>query len=303
MKRILSLLRNRNVVLLLALAGGLLLPQGAPWTYHLTLPALAVVMTLSTMAVPGSIFRHPRALIAPALVGVLMNYAVLAGFILVVSRFLIKEEEIWKGFVIIAMVPPGVAVIPFAEFLNGDKSYALFGMVGGYLGALVLMPLMSMWFLGAGFFQPGKLLLIMGELVAAPLLVSRLLLWTGLEGKIGPAKGTITNWSFFVVVYTVVGLNQDVFLHQPLRWIPALPIAVGSTFLLGWLIEKAGLFLKIDHGVVKSAVLLGTLKNYGLAGGIALALFGRQTAIPATVSTVFMIVYIIWLTVKKGESV
>ena len=38
-----------------------------------------------------------------------------------------------------------------------------------------------------------------------------------------------------------------------------------------------------------------------LGGGIALGLFGKQTALPATVSTVFMIVYIIWLSVKKGS--
>ena len=46
-------------------------------------------------------------------------------------------------------------------------------------------------------------------------------------------------------------------------------------------------------------MLLGTLKNYGIAGGLALTLFSRKTALPAAVSSVFMIVYIIWLDLKK----
>ncbi len=62
--------------------------------------------------------------------------------------------------------------------------------------------------------------------------------------------------------------------------------------------EKAGAFLHLPDEVLTSLVLLGTLKNYGLAGGLALALFSRKTSVPATVSAVFMIVYIIWLELK-----
>ena len=36
----------------------------------------------------------------------------------------------------------------------------------------------------------------------------------------------------------------------------------------------------------------------GLAAGISLTLFGKQTALPATVSTIFMFVYVIWLTIR-----
>jgi BASS family bile acid:Na+ symporter len=59
-----------------------------------------------------------------------------------------------------------------------------------------------------------------------------------------------------------------------------------------------GLF-SIDPKTLTSLILLGTLKNYGLAGGLALTLFSKQTAIPATVSVIFMIVYIIWLGFKR----
>ena len=57
--------------------------------------------------------------------------------------------------------------------------------------------------------------------------------------------------------------------------------------------------MHLDRRTLTSLVLLGTLKNYGIAGGLALTLFSQETALPATVSSVFMIVYIIWLNFKK----
>ena len=64
-----------------------------------------------------------------------------------------------------------------------------------------------------------------------------------------------------------------------------------------------GRWRRLDRATLTSLVLLGTLKNYGIAGGLALTLFSRKTALPATVSSVFMIVYIIWLDFKKREPV
>lgn len=76
----------------------------------------------------------------------------------------------------------------------------------------------------------------------------------------------------------------------------------GTRARSGSRIEKAGALLLLPEKVLTSLVLLGTLKNYGLAGGLALALFSKKTSVPATVSAVFMIVYIIWLELKlKGN--
>jgi BASS family bile acid:Na+ symporter len=111
-------------------------------------------------------------------------------------------------------------------------------------------------------------------------------------------KGAITNWGFFLLTYTIVGLNRELILHNPLSLLPVAFISVGSTFLLGWGIEGVGKVFRLQPKILTSLLLLGTLKNYGLAGGLALALFSKKTAAPATVSAVFMIVYIIWLEFK-----
>jgi BASS family bile acid:Na+ symporter len=293
-----SLLRNRDFILPLALILGVFLGHGAVWTRPLVLPVLALVMTLSTMAVSGQIFRSPGSLLIPALVGILMSYLVLTGMLLGISRLVIEDKALWTGFVILAAVPPAVAVIPFSEFLEGSHSYALIGTMGAYLGGLILMPLIALFFIGTGFIDPSRILVVMIELIVIPLVLSRILLWTRVDRWIGGMKGTLTNWSFFVVTYTIVGLNRDFIFNDPLSLLPVAFIAVASTFLLGYVVELVGRVLKIDPEITVTLVLLATLKNYGLAGGIALMIFDKQTAVPATVSTIFMIVYIAWLSFK-----
>lgn len=287
--------RNRNFILFLALALGLLWDRGAQWTQELTLPALALVMTLSTMGVSGSVFRYPRTLFSGALPGILMNYVVLGSFILGTSILVIREGPVWDGFVILAAVPPAVAVLPFSDMLRGDSTYSLLGTIGAYLGALIIMPLITIGFLGADVIDRSKLTLIMAELIVVPLVFSRILIWTRASERIAPFRGTITNWGFFTVVYTIVALNRDIFLHQPLILIPVGAIAFASTFLLGFLIDRVARLVGLDSKTSISMVLLGTLKNYGLAGGVSLSLFSQQTAVPATVSCIFMILYVIWL--------
>ncbi len=303
MNRIKRLLRNRDFILILGLVLGLLWGKGAHWTSPLTLPALAVAMTLSVMGIPGTIFRSPRSLAGPALSGVVMTYAVLSGLILGMSFLFIREKNLWNGFVLVAAVPPGVAVIPFTYFLNGNSFFSLVGTMGAYLGALIITPLIALWFLGTVSIDPVRIFVIMMELILLPLIVSQILVRTGASKRIEPFKGMVTNWSFFVVTYTIVGLNRQVFIDRPLSLLPVAVIAIVSTFLLGWVIKGIGKVFRIQPGTVTSLILLGTIKNYGLAGGLSLALFSSDTAVPATVSTIFMTVYIIWLGFQmKGQN-
>ena len=292
-------LRNRDFILIAGLGLGLLWGEGAHWTVPLTLPLLAVAMTLSVMGIPGTLFHTPRSLLTPALSGIALTYLLLSGILLGLSALFIRDPQLRNGFVLIAAVPPGVAVIPFTFFLNGNRFFSLAGTMGAYLGALVITPLLALWFLGTASINPAKLFIILVELILLPLLVSQVLVRTGVSRRIEPYKGTITNWSFFVVTYTIVGLNRQVFLDQPLSLLPVGLIALATTFLLGWAIEKIGKRFRIDSTTITSLVLLGTIKNYGLAGGLSLTLFGSETAVPATVSTIFMTVYIIWLGMKS----
>jgi len=302
MFKLIGLLRNRNFILSLALALGLLLGQGARWTEKLVLPALAFVMMLSTTSVTGSLFRSPRTLLAPLLTGFMMNYFVLGGLILILSGLLLLEGPFRTGFVILAAVPPAVGVIPFTGFLDGDVEFSLIGCLACYLGAFIVTPLILFTILGLSAGFQVKLFTTLVELIILPLALSRILVYTSVASRIATIKGSLINWSFFLVVYTVVGLNREVFLSQPSSLIPAAAITVATTFFLGYVIERAGRILRVDPKRVISMVLLGTSKNAGFAAGLALTLFGKQTAISSTVQTVFMLSYVIFLDLKKRRT-
>jgi len=302
MSRLKGLLRDRNFILSLAILLGLLLGQGSQWTQKLVLPALAFVMMLSTTGVTGSLFRSPRTLLTPLIAGVTLNYVMLGGIILLLSYLIIPEGPLRTGFVVLAAVPPAVGVIPFTGFLDGDVEFSLIACLSCYLGAFIATPLILFTLLGLSAGFQAKLFTTMFQLIVIPLFLSRILVYTGVASRIAPVKGTLLNWSFFLVVYTSVGLNREVLLSQPSSLIPAAVITVTTTFLLGYLIERAGRILQLDPKKVISMILLGTSKNAGFAAGLALTLFDRQTAIPSTIQTIFMLSYVIFLDLKKRRT-
>jgi bile acid:Na+ symporter, BASS family len=299
MTKMKTLLRNRNVIFLLALGAGLCLPWAAPVSRHLVLPALALAMALSTMEIGNESFARPRALLFPALLGIVMNYVVLGNVIIGLSALMISDDALWTGFVLLAAVPPAVAVIPFSGFLRGNGVISLIGTVGAYLGALAIMPLIALTLLRSTPFDPLKLLMIILELIVLPLALSRLLIRKGWKERIEPYRGTVVNWSFFIVLYTMVGLNRDILVGRTGSLLPVAVIALLSMFLLGFLIDWVCSLFHIPKETRTSLVLLGTLKNQGLSSGLALTLFGQAEAIPSTVSTIIMIGYILWLDFKK----
>lgn len=289
-----KLLNNRNFIFFLAMTLGLLLPQPAQWTRILMLPALALVMTLATINVPNDYFLKPRAVIKPSLAGIMMTYVILGSVILLLSALVINRQNLWIGFVLIAAVPPAVAVIPFTAILKGNVSCTLAGTVASYLAALLIMPIVFWLFIGANL-NPGKLAGIIILLIVLPLVLSRLILYFNWQERLAPVRGFLTNWGFFIVLYSMIGVNRDLIFSRPLSLIPVAGIAFATTFMLGGVIHKIGVILKVGRENIVSLVLQGTLKNQGIAGGLAIALFEKEAALPSAVYSIFMILYIIWL--------
>jgi BASS family bile acid:Na+ symporter len=292
------MLRDRNVVMLLALGAGLLWGDGARWVEPAAIPALAVIMTIATINVKWGAFISVRAVLAPALTGIALTFVVQAFFMAGAAALFVTNDAFRSGFFILASVPPAVAVIPFTMFVKGDTAFSLAGTIGAYLGALAIAPLMMVALLGSGFIHPLRILIMFGELIVAPLILARILASTAIPARTGKYYGAVTNWGFFIIIYTMVGLNRAVFLDHPLSILPVCYIAFATTFLVGLLIELTGKFFRVPSGVLASAVLLGTFKNYSLAGGIALVFFTPETMVPATVSSVIAILYIVWLELR-----
>ena len=297
-----NILGNRNLIFLFALALGFLWDTGAQYTQRLIVPGLAVVMTLSSMGISGDSFRsaksfvvlkprwYHRKFLSPWTYPFGLSMLLIIGSdvsgmdLFLLLQFLLRSQS---------------SLFPF--FSGETWILPLFGTIGAYLGALVITPLIALAFLGTGFISPVKLLLVLGELIIGPLVLSRILIRTGLSKKIDPYKGPITNWSFFLVIYIMTGLNRDIFIQQPLSIVPVAVVAILTTFVLGWVIEKIGNYFSLEKSILTSFGLLATFKNYGLSGALALVFFNPQTAVPSTVTSAIGILYFIWLEMRVNR--
>ena len=293
-----ALLHNRNFILLLAITAGLLFDYAAQWTKLLVLPTLTIILTLAIADFSGKVHEYRSSPFIPALVGVFMSYVILGNFIVGLGAFLIHDERLWIGFIIMAAVPPAVAVAPLANSRGGNEVYAVIGTIGAYIGALVIIPVIASGLLDMHSIDITKLIVAATVLILLPLLLYKIIARRGLHRKIEPIKGILIKWCHFLILYTIVGLNREAIIGQPSSLYPVAAIALTSTFLLGFLIEWIGTLLRISKEKLTSLCLLGTLKNYALAAGLALSLFSSDTALPAAVFMIFMMIYIAWLDFK-----
>ncbi len=289
-----KLFRNRNFIFMLSIILGLAIGQGAVWTKPLMLPALAVSMTLSTISITNrdliSIKNAPR-LIPMAL---LLNYVVLGGVMLLLARWLIVDPDIRLGFMVIAAMPPAISVVPFSYMLGGNTVFALLGTTGLYLAALGLTPAITMLLVGTDFLKPTKLLVMLVQLIVIPLAISRILLFKGLAQNINKWRDTVINWCVFIVTFTMIGLNREIFFGQLDVLLKVVIIAAAVTFGIGHATHYIAGKLHIDHPTNISWVVISTRKNTGLASLVAIAFLSERAAFPAAVCAIFEVLSIIW---------
>jgi BASS family bile acid:Na+ symporter len=88
------------------------------------------------------------------------------------------------------------------------------------------------------------------------------------------------NLGFFLVTYTVIGLNSNSIFGV----IPAVAlIAFARTFLIGGAVYIVAKLSGIQAQKRVSYTLFASFKNLGMAAAISLAVFGPRAGIPATV--------------------
>ncbi|MFC2032346.1 bile acid:sodium symporter family protein [Chloroflexota bacterium] len=267
----------------------------ARWTQPMVLPLLALVMTLSATSITSREFTSLKAAPRTILISLLLNYVVLGGIILLLAKWLIDDDQLWTGYIIMAASPPAAGLVPFTYILGGDMLFSLIGMISAYLAALVIMPVTMAFFLGVDSFNPVASLLILGELVVIPIVASRILMVTGLFQRIEKWRGTVVNWSFFIVVLTIIGLNQSAFFREIDILLRIGAIAIATTFVLGYIIELLTRAMHLRRETAISVILIGVMKNGGFAGGILLTLFSERAAIPISITILFMVLWVVWL--------
>jgi BASS family bile acid:Na+ symporter len=301
LRRLLWALGNRNLLFVSSIVLGIAVGDWAAYTQAWTLPALAVALTVSMTQVQSEAFRPLRKLLRPTWLSVLLNFVLQGAAILIPARLLLPEPELWVGFVIAAATPPGAAVIPFSGITGGDMTFSLLGTVGGYLASLVVTPAMLLLLAGESGVDALRLASILVQLVLVPLLASRLVLVSPLKEPIARWRGKIVNWAFTLVLFTIIGLNRDVFFSEP--WLVFLIglVNVIRSFGLAFVIDQVLKRWGVERPVRMSYLLMATLKNGGFASATALALFGERAAVPNGVAAAIAVPYLLWLGIRWGR--
>jgi BASS family bile acid:Na+ symporter len=286
--------------LVLAVLLGLLIGDKAHLLKESTFYILAIVMTFSTTGISTKAMFPLKEMIVPMLVGSFLNYIVFGTVIISLSYWLMPTPELFLGFVVIASTPPGVAVIPFSHILDGDLKYAIVGVLGAFISSVFFAPLVIGLFADLeGGINSMHLFMMMIKLVLLPLLISRLLLWKPILPAVVRVRGRIVDWGFALLIFTAVGLNRHVFFSNfdVLFWVSLVLFL--SIFGLGWLYKLFCRKLAVSAPVAVTQNLLVTLKSSGFAVVTALSLFGTEAAIPSAVMAVFVLLYLLYLSIRK----
>jgi BASS family bile acid:Na+ symporter len=268
----LRLLRNSSLIFLISMLLGLSVPGPAQHIEQLIIPALLVMMSFSLTEID----LRAKGDLRRALVSFALNYGLLSGLIILLS-YSLENDALRYGFIVMAAVPPAIAVLPFSRLLRGDILLSLYSEAISYLASLVLMPLIIFLFTSKTGVNLGYVIEIAMLMIFLPVVASRYLR----RLKADPVLPI--NLGFFVVNYTVIGLNSSSISGNFGELTAVVLIALARTFGIGIAVYFLSSIACVPLPQKISYTLFSSYKNLGLAAAISLVLFGPEAAIPSAV--------------------
>ncbi len=243
--------------------------------------AVGMAFSLSEITLKGI---SPRAEVRGFLVSFALSYVLLSGVILAFA-YVSYEVAIRDGWVLMAAVPPAVAVVPITAYLKGDTRRALVSLATLYLLGLALVPLITLAFTSQAV-PVSELLLQTVLLIGAPLVGSRAIAhWP----RVRDARITVVSVTFFFLVIAVSGSTRDPLIQRPDLLGVLSVLAFVRTFGVGSLVFLAARVARAPRGTQLSLTTFASFKNLGLAVVLAFAMFGPTATLPSIVSLIFEI--------------
>ena len=149
-------------------------------------------------------------------------------------------------------------------------------------------------------FNYSLIILILVTLILLPLILSRVLVEKDWDNLIMPHKGMIIDCCFFIVFYTVAAKTKGLVADWSYDMSAILIIAAVSVLLVFFIFRKVARLLSVTENKITSLLLLSTMKNYGMAGGLALLMFSEKVAFAALAFAVINFFYTNWLAYRKN---
>ena len=251
--------------------------------------ALALGMTFSMTEISFAGIS-PRAEFRRFLVSFAVSYGILSGLLLLFA-VLSPDPAIHDGWVLMAAVPPAIAVVPITAYLKGETRRVVISLALLYLIGLVLVPGITLVFTHQTV-PLGELVVQSTLLIGAPLLASRFLRrWP----QIVEFRGSGVSIAFFFLVIAIAGSTRGPLLARPDLLVPLTLFSAVRTFGIGLLLIGLSQRLRLSRGEQVALTAFGSFKNLGLTVVLAFAVFGAVATLPSIVSLVFEILWLMAL--------
>jgi BASS family bile acid:Na+ symporter len=248
---------------------------------------LAMAFSLTEISFRGITLRAELRAIGFALA---MSYGLLGGLVILFG-VLSPDPGIRSGWILMASVPPAVAVVPVTSFLKGDVRRALISDAVLYCFGLVTVPGLCLLLLSQTA-PVGDLVVQTVLLIGLPIIVSRpLRRWPSIR----QVRSTAVSLSFFVLVLAIAGSTRDALLGRPDLIAGLLILAFVRTFGLGLLVFLLTRLLSVSRDGRIAATTFAGFKNLGLTVVLAFSFFGVLASLPAIASLILETLWMITL--------
>lgn len=246
--------------------------------------ALGMTFALTEVSFAGI---SPRAELRRFAQALGMSYGLLSGSILVFA-VLSPDAPIHDGWVLMASVPPAIAVVPITAYLKGATRPAVISLAILYLSGLALVPLVTVAFTQQTV-PLADLVVQTILLIGLPIVASRpLRRWE----RIVDQRTSGVSISFFFLVIAVAGSTRDPLLARSELLVPLSLFSFARTFGIGTAVFVVGRALHLRHDQCVALVTFGSFKNLGLTIVLAFSVFGAVATLPSIVSLVFEILWL-----------
>ncbi len=295
-----KLVLNRNLLLVLAIVGGIFFPGMSATIAPYTFWFLALVMAFSLTGLAGKSLFPLKTVVKPMLVGVFLNHILFGALVLgLAAIFFDVNSSVFIGFVLIAATPPGVAIIPFTVKLNGNLNNAIIGTFAAFLASIFIAPIVIEAFASSANINSFDLLKVMFVLIVLPFIASRFLRNEKILPTIEKTRGSVIDIGFALIIYASIGINNQVFFSNFDVLVQIALVLFISMFVSGGVM---GIVLgnKFSYKDVVTTRLMFTIKSSGFAVVTAMELFGEKAAVPATVMSVFVLLYFFSLLLEQN---
>src|SRR3989442_7901714 len=237
--------------------------------------ALVLGMTFSMTEISISGIS-PRAELRPFLVAFGMSYVVLSGLILGFA-VLSPDPQSRGGWLLMAPVPPAIAVVPITSILRGDTRRAVIALALLYLLGLGLVPAITL--VSTNQAAPfGELVLQTVLLIGVPLIASRFL---RRFPRVVSFRGSGVSISFFFLVVATAGYTRGPLVAHPELITSLALFSFGRTFLLGGVVFLLTRTLRIPWADRVAVTTFSSFQKLCFAIGEAVAALLSGPACPS----------------------